>query len=44
MAHNGMGEGPYSTELTIYTDDVPGQARDLANVSVAAKQIKLEWA
>jgi hypothetical protein len=43
MAHNGMGEGAYSSELTITTDNIPAQGRNLATVSVAPKSIELSW-
>ncbi len=38
-----MGEGAYSTVLSINTDDVPVQGRNLAEVSIAPKTISVSW-
>lgn len=42
-ARNGLGDGKYSDILEINTDDVPKQATNLVEVSVAPKTIVVQW-
>lgn len=42
-ARNWQGDGLYSDILTIQTDDIPIQGRNLALVSVLPKEIQVSW-